>query len=540
MSILSKLFVRKDKTFNKQKNEKQIYQNLKKSFSKNGTLFYAGELLKIACEEFENNIFLFTENKNITFKELYFRSIQLSEKFKKFGVKKRDKVLIYCNNSVEFYVSYFAAWQIGAVCVPLNIFLHEKEIAYVFNDCKPKLIFSSSHLKHNLINIKNFGLDSGERIILTEEDIDWEFEVPEKIEQVYPNFNIERLDEDELCLLLYTSGTTGNPKGVMLSSKNVLTNAIQDYTRLQTIRELKKRERFFAVLPLFHVFAQNTCIWCPVLTGGSVVIVSKIDRKLIVKGLRKNPTIFLGFPALYGLLCLIKTAPLDSIKLFISGADALPDKIRMGFSSIYGRKICAGYGLTEAAPVVALNEINDEQPTDVVGFPFVDIECDIRDFQGKSLGVGKTGNLWLKGDNIMLGYYNSPDVTSKVLQDGWLNTGDLGRIYKDGRIAITGRSKDLIIHKGFNIYPQEIENILMSHPAVFKAAVLGIEEDSSGQVPVAYVAVKDKKEIEKYLRDLCSQNLASYKIPRKFICLDDLPMNATGKVDKKQLKVINN
>lgn len=511
--------------------EQQIYKDLKKEFSKEGKLFYAGELLKIASEKYSDKTFLFGVDKNVSYKEVYFRSVQLSEKLKKFGVKKRDKVVLYSQNSIEFFIAYFAIWQVGAVCVPLNIFLHEKEIVDVISDCDPKLIFVSNQLKHNLINITEG------KILLTEDDIDWAFKVPDNIDLVYPDFKVEKLDQDEQCLLLYTSGSTGKPKGVMLSSKNILTNAIQDYTRLRIVPGLKKRERFFAVLPLFHVFAQNTCMWCPVLTGSSVVIVSKIDRKLIVQGLKKKPTIFFGFPALYGLLCLIRTAPLDSIKLFISGADAMSDKIRMAFASIYGRKICAGYGLTEAAPVVALNEINDEQPTDVVGIPFVDIQCDIRDSSGKSLCAGQPGNLWLKGDNIMLGYYNAPQITDQVLRDGWLNTGDLGIMYKDGRLAITGRSKDLIIHKGFNIYPQEIENILMSHPAVFKAAVIGVQEDSTGQVPVAYVAVKENKnDISKYLRSLCLQNLASYKVPRKFICLDDLPMSATGKIDKKQLK----
>ncbi|MFH1644242.1 MAG: AMP-binding protein [bacterium] len=527
MSIAGKIKKIFDSEF---RDEKIIYKNLKEKFSENGELFYAGELLKNASEKYKDQTFLFEQDRTISYKELYFRSIQLCEKFKLFGVRKRDKVLIYCQNSIEFYASYFAAWQIGAVCVPLNIFLHEKEIAYIINDCQPKLIFASNNLKQNLTK-----LQSGE-VILTEQDINWEFKVPDSIKEVYPDFKIDKLDSDELCLLLYTSGTTGKPKGVMLSSKNIMTNALQDLARLEIVGGLK-REKFFAVLPLFHVFAQNTCIWCPLLNGSSVVIVPKIDRKLIEEGLRKKPTVFLGFPALYGLLCLIKTAPLDSIKIFISGADALPDKIRLGFSSIYGRKICAGYGLTEAAPVVALNEINDEQATHVVGFPFVDIECEIRDAHGNSLGRNKVGNLWLKGDNIMLGYYNAPDTTKEVLRDGWLNTGDTGILYDDGRLSITGRSKDLIIHKGFNIYPQEIENVLLTHPSVFKAAVVGIEEDSSGQVPVAYVAVKDKSDLlAKHLRDLCSQNLAAYKVPRKFVCLDDLPMNATGKVDKKQLK----
>jgi long-chain acyl-CoA synthetase len=214
----------------------------------------------------------------------------------------------------------------------------------------------------------------------------------------------------------------------------------------------------------------------------------------------------------------------------------MPDKIRAAFAMIYGRKICSGYGLTEAAPVVAINHDNESAPTYVVGRPVVGIECDIRDDDGNSLKKGEIGTLWIKGDNVMLGYYKSPESTKKVLYNGFLNTGDIACIDKNGSIAIKGRSKDLIIHKGFNIYPQEVENILMTHPAVFKAAVIGRPESVVGQVPIAFVAARGEKElIEKSLRALCSDNLASYKIPRKFICLDDLPMSPTGKIDKKQL-----
>jgi len=521
----------------KKLDEQQIYKKLKKEFIKDGKLVFVGQFLKMANEKFGDRVAVIAPQKSVNYKELYFRAVQLSKKLKKYGVKKRDKVIVYCPNSIEFFIAYFAVWQIGAVCVPLNIFLHEKELSYVINDCEPTIIFAFSSLKPNLLKAYEQKLLNSLPIILGEDDIDWDFQTPQNFADVYPDFEIDELECDELCLLLYTSGTTGSPKGVMLSSRNVMTNTLQDFTRLKVCG--LETERSFAVLPLFHVFAQNVCMWLPVLTGGSVVVVPKIERKLIIDGLKKKPTVFFGFPALYGLLCMIKNAPLDSIKMFVSGADAMPDKIRSYFALIYGRKICAGYGLTEAAPVVALNEENDEQPAHVVGFPCVDMQCDVRDEQGKSLRPYQVGTLWLRGDNIMLGYYKSDAMTAQVLKDGWFNTGDLGYLDKDGRLAVTGRSKDLIIHKGFNIYPQEIENILMSHPLVFKVAVIGQHEGFVGQVPVAFVAVKQKSDdIISDLRSLCAQNLAAYKVPRKFVCLDDLPMSATGKVDKKQLKSI--
>ncbi len=516
--------------------EHSLFKQLKKTFSQNDSLIFAGTLLKRAYQNYPQKTALIGTEKTITYKELYFRSILLSKKLAQQGVKPRDRVMLFFENSLEFYVAYFAIWQLGAVVVPLNIFLHERELAHIITDATPKALVVSKTLKTKVDNLVLGSMVPQLPPILTDNDFDWTTAVPEQnLEAVFPDSDIYQLEPDELCVLLYTSGTTGVPKGVMLSSKNIMTNALQGYARFM-LCGMTPNDRFFCVLPLFHVFAQNTCLWLPMMIGASVIIVSKIDRALIMDGLKHKPTLFFGFPALYGLLCLMKTAPLGSVKLFVSGADMLPDKIRAAFAIIYGRKIASGYGLTEASPVVAVNHENDEQATNVVGHVLAEITYQIRDENRQPIIDGAAGTLWIKGDNIMMGYYNAPDATNQVLVDGWLNTGDLAQRQKNGKLAICGRSKDIIIHKGFNIYPAEVENVLMKHPAVFKAAVIGKDEPMSGQVPVAFVAVRSRgDDLEATLRTLCAHNLASYKIPRKFVCLDDLPMSATGKVDKKQL-----
>jgi len=514
--------------------EKKFFTAIKSNLlKKGGKIISCDELLQNAYQRFPSNTALISDETSLSYKELYFRSILLAQKLASLGIKSGNHVLIYCENSLEFYVSYFAIWQLGGVTVPVNTFLHEKELAHIINDCSPKIIITSTTLKSTLDKLITGDFLEVIPPLVSTNDFDWLTPVPENFTSY--GTTPQPRDENDLAVLLYTSGTTGRPKGVMLSSKNVITNILQDYARFKSYG-LTDNERFFCVLPLFHVFAQNTCLWLPLLTGASVIIVKKIDRRLILKGLALKPTIFFGFPALYGLLCMMKNAPLESIKLFVSGADALPDKIRLGFAIIYGRRICAGYGLSEASPVVAVNHENEQEPTDVVGYPFVGIECDIRNEQGESLPRGQIGNLWLKGDNIMLGYYKDLHTTRKILVDGWLDTGDRALIDKHGKLAIRGREKDVIIHKGFNIYPAEIENTLMSHPAIFKAAVIGKHDDASGQIPVAYVAARKlDPNLEKELLAYCSNHLAGYKIPRKIICLEDLPMNATGKTDKKQL-----
>ncbi|MCK4650866.1 AMP-binding protein [Candidatus Babeliales bacterium] len=539
--LLKSLFLFMNRSFSegllnkKDKIEQKFYSKIKNSFTVNGKLIYAGSLLKLAYEKFSNKTALICEDKSINYQELYFRSIFLSQKLRQIGVNPKDKIILYFENSIEFYIAYFAIWQVGGVVVPVNIFLHKMELANIINDCKPKVAIVSNSLKENWEVLKKEKLVNNFPEILSNEDFDWNEHTLKEIEKTCLEFKIDKLEIDKLCLLLYTSGTTGKSKGVMLSSDNIMTNLIQCYARLKMFGH-KDGERFFSVLPLFHVFAQNSCLWLPIMTGSCAIVVKKIDRKLILNGLQKKPSIFFGFPALYGMLCLLKTAPLDSVRIFVSGADMLPDKIRSAFALIYGRKICSGYGLTEASPVVALNYHNQNMKTNVVGESLVGIECDIRDKGGKSLPYNCIGSLWIKGKNIMLGYYNEEEQTSHVLKDGWLCTGDLASLDKNNMLAIRGRSKELIIHKGFNIYPQEIENVLMSYSLVFKAAVFGKEEEAFGQIPIAFVAVKNKHVgLEKKLREHCAGYLAQYKIPRKFVCLDDLPLNNTGKVDKKRI-----
>jgi len=531
MSVVSR--IRRGIEKGDRQREVAFFQDIKNRFSQDENLLSVGQFVRRAIQKHPKNTAL-RGDKKVSYKELYVRALGVTEKLDKIGVKKRDKVLLYCGNSVEFYVFYYAIWLRGAVAVPVNIFLHEKELGHIIKDCQPKAILTLKNLENKLKDLVNKKFIETLPKIIDEDYIDWKEPIPRLFRSIKDRFVDENLGVNELCLLLYTSGTTGVPKGVMLSSRNIITNTMQDYARMRLFSG--EKEKFFAVLPLFHVFAQNTCVWLPLMTGSSVVVVRRIDRRYILEGLKKKPTIFFGFPALFGLLCLMKNAPLCSIKRFVSGADAMPDKIRSAFAMIYGRKICSGYGLTEASPVISINHDDESAATYVVGRPVVGIECEIRGDNGKILKNDEIGTLWIRGDNVMLGYYNASEATAKVLKDGWLNTGDLASIGKDGNLAIRGRSKDLIIHKGFNIYPQEVENVLMSHPAVFKAAVVGHDEAVSGQVPIAFVAARGELDhVEKTLRALCSNNLASYKIPRRFICLDDLPMSPTGKVDKKKL-----
>lgn len=513
--------------FKDTKSEQERFDKLCNAAKIDGKIMYIGRLAQRAAFLAPDKIALQCKDQTITFKELYQRSIAISNLLKKMGVQPRDRVLLLWENSIEFYIGYFAILQMGAVVAPLNVFLQEKEILHIINDSQPVALIISDELRERLATVTDAQLPP----LIKQSDISLEKPVPQEVE----DFTITDLEPDEMAALLYTSGTTGFPKGVMTSSKNIITNVMQGIARLGI--GVDENERLFAVLPLFHSFAQFTCVWGAFLSCSTVIVVQKIDRRNLLDGLRQGPTIFFGVPALYGLLSLFRTAPLETVKYFVSGGDALPDKIRAGFALIYGRKIISGYGLTETTPLVAAQLEDVAVRTDTVGKLVVGMQARLLDETNADAPHGSIGELWVKGDNVMLGYYNAALATEAVLKDGWFATGDLAYFDKENRLVITGRSKDLIVNKGIKIYPQEVENVLMGHPLVIRVGVIGMGENKAEQVPVAYVQVKEvSPNIEKELQKLASKSLAGYKVPRSFIITSkNLPTTATGKVDKKRL-----
>lgn len=510
--------------------ENQLFDQLIKKNSTNNKFLYIGRLLQRAAHNHPQQTALLCEQEFINFLQLYERASALSSWLINNGIKPRDRVIVYIYNSIEFYVAYYAVLQVGAVVVPLNIFLKERELEHIMNDSQCSLIIASRDL---IERVKKVNGSHQLPLILAAEEISSIAKVANQAQQFEP---IE-LDDHEMAVLLYTSGTTGLPKGVMISSYNAIINTMQGITRFKP----NQQDRMLAALPLFHSFAQNTYVWLPFFLGITVIIVPRIERRFILSAIENHkPTIIAAVPAFYGLLCLFKTVPLESVRIFISGGDALPDKIRAAFELLYRRKLISGYGMTETSPFVSGSFEDEAVINTCVGKPLVAIEYAIRDEQGNELSKGTVGQLWLKGPNVMLGYYNAPEMTNEVIRNGWLSTGDLAYVDEKERFVITGRYKDLIKHKGFNIYPQEVENVLLLHPNVIRAAVIGIAEDQFGEIPVAYVQLREKQEnIDQVLKDLCIKNLADYKVPKKFIAtVEDLPTTATGKVDKKALRAL--
>ncbi len=501
--------------------ERKRFTSWIEKLSFDGKLMSLGHLLEWAAKRYGGDIAIESLDHKISYDTLYQRACMFGQQLKDQGIKPGDAVLVWLENSIEFYIAYFGVLQIGGIVAPLNVYLTEAELEHIIKDANAQLMVTTNSFMERLDQAQ-----SKVPLLLVEEVIDLDGPV------TMQECAIPDKDPDELTLLLYTSGTTGLPKGVMISSSNALTNACQGIARQDF-----PHCRVLCVLPLFHSFAQYACVWTPLLYGCTVIVVPKVDRRLILKGLAKRPSVFLGVPALYGLLCLMKNAPIGNIELFICGGDALPDKIRSAFALIYNRKIVNGYGLTETSPLISVDLDDMTEFTSCVGRPCVEIDLQIRDEKGTVLPHGAIGQLWVKGPNVMLGYYNAPERTAEVLKDGWFDTGDLAYINERGKIVISGREKDLIIHKGFNIYPQEIENVILTHPDVMRAAVLG-KPDAAGEVPIAVVQVRaENPKIEAELLKKCKERLAAYKVPRQWIMMrKDPPLTATGKINKKALK----
>ena len=498
------------------------FQHLHEQYCSSDNFLQPDRLLQRAADTWPNRTAVVCGDDNITYQALYAASTHITIALRNKDIGPNSHVLLIYENSIPFFICYYGIWQTGAVVAPLNTYLSHDELAHIVKDFQPSLIIASEKQKEKFDDIAT------DAPIVTHDDLNSE---PEKQAE---HIDIPDRDPDKHAAVLYTSGTTGYPKGVMLSSRNIITNSIQGIA----LFDIQEHERVVASVPLFHSFMQNACVWSTFLIGATTIVIPHISRSAITQALSHKPTMLPTIPQLYGLLCRLKDVSLSGIKLCVSGGDALADKIRMAVALRFRRRVCNGYGLTETSPFISVNLEDKAEAAHVIGYTVPGVEIDICDDSGKSMPRGEVGTLWVKGDNVMLGYYNAPEATKEVLHNGWFNTGDLVQQGRDGKLMLCGRAKDLIIHKGINIYPQEIENVLMTHPNATMAGVIAKHEDDE-EWPVAFVAVSGRSNmdaVETELYELCQDHLAHYKVPVAYYVRKNLPSTATGKVDKKELR----
>lgn len=509
-----------------------------------------GEMLSISAGKYSNRVALIFKGLKITYKNLNETTSRLANGLLANGMKTGNKLAILLENCPEYFYFYFAGHKIGTPIVPINNFSKGEEIRYILEDgAVHTLVISSTYYRNEIVGIED-KLTTIKNIVVVEREEDQKaIQFPENgirhlllkdfseydRQEPSPTSNF---DEEALAVTIYTSGTTGHPKGAMLTHKNLVSNA----QSCSYVLEMTRKDKMLLYLPMFHSFTELVCMVLPVLLGLPVVLVERIDRVEIRAAIKRYfPTIMIGVPSVYNALLGAKInfiqKWLNPIRIYISGAAPLPVEVLGKFENKFGRPLMEGYGLSEASPVVSINPIKGIRKAGTVGLPVKDVQVKVVDDDGNTLGVNQDGELCVKGPNVMIGYHNQPDETANTLKDGWLYTGDVARIDEDGYITIVERKKDMLIYRGCNIYPREIEELLYKHPAVKECAVVGIPDLARGEIPKAYVVLNEGISVkESELKKYCADNLARYKVPKMFSFETSLPMTATGKILKKELK----
>jgi long-chain acyl-CoA synthetase len=498
------------------------------------------ELISFQANKRKNKVALLVDDRKITYKEIFDSANKLAAFLAQNGVRKGDKVALFLRNSPEFIFAIFAISKLGAILVPVNTFLKENELSYILEDSGSSVLIASAIYdkvvnKSKASQLCNFILWEGDKVVEDEQQLHFETALNTSEDVLAMPSLLE-----EIAVIVYTSGTTGKPKGAMLSNKNILSNA--DSGR-RTIN-VKPKDRGIVFLPMFHSFTFSIGVMLPLCVGASFVIIQSIQpfSNIFKQTLTKRVTLFFGIPDVYNALAKAKLPWyfmwFNRIRAFISGAAALQPKTLDAMAKKFKRAtLLEGYGLSEASPAVCMNTFK-KQKAGSVGTALYGYTMKIVNEDMEELPSGGIGDIIVKGDNVMQGYLGRPEASNEAIVNDWLLTGDMGYMDDEGFLFIVDRKKDLIISKGINIYPREIEEIIDAFENVGASAVIGIMDEKNGEAPIVYIELNegvenlDEMGLKKYMRE----HLANYKIPKQIHVIKELPKNATGKVLKRVLK----
>ncbi|KRC65796.1 long-chain fatty acid--CoA ligase [Aeromicrobium sp. Root236] len=498
-------------------------------------------LLEHSTEKYGDRTAIVFGDTRLTYAQVNGAANQVANLLVSRGVQPGDKVALSCPNLPYFTIIYFGILKAGATVVPLNVLLKGREVAYHLADSEAKAYFAFEGTPDLPIG------DAAREAVVDVGGVDL-IEVAAAgaapwAEQL-PTFDSVDMDDDDTAVILYTSGTTGQPKGAELRHRNVLDNALAGSDLFNS--DETTPDTYLCVLPLFHSFGQVVIQNGAFAFGGTVVMLPRFEAKPALDlMLRHGVTFFGGVPTMYwGLLgALDETTDVEALaanlRVAVAGGAALPVDIHRQFKERFGVTILEGYGLSETSPVASFSRFGEEPRVGSIGVPIPDVEMKLinDDWSDVEPGPDAVGEIAIKGHNVMKGYYNRPEATAEAIQDGWFRSGDLAKKDHDGFYYIVDRSKDMIIRGGFNVYPREIEEILMGHPAVSLVAVIGVPHESHGE-EIKAVVVKNKDHDDVSEDDLVAwgkEQFAAYKYPRVLEFRDELPMTGTGKILKREL-----
>jgi long-chain acyl-CoA synthetase len=451
------------------------------------------------------------------------------------GVGPGDRVGLMLPNVPYFAVVYYGILRLGAVVVPMNVLLKKREVGFYVRDPEAKVLFAWNGFEEAA---RDGALDGGAELVLVE---------PGGFEQLLggveePYREVCDRDGSDTAVILYTSGTTGTPKGAELTHDNLRTNAEVALELFGMAADgAGEQEVTFGGLPLFHSFGQTCALNATIAAGGKLTLLPRFEPAKALEIIQRDRvTIFEGVPTMYGaLLHQPDRGDYDTstLRVCASGGAALPVEVLKGFEEAFGCKVLEGYGLSETSPVASFNHPDRERKPGSIGTPIRGVEMQVVDDQGAPLATGEVGEIVIRGHNVMKGYWKKPEATADAIRDGgWFHSGDMAKVDEDGYFFIVDRKKDMIIRGGYNVYPREIEEVLYEHPAVREAAVIGIPHDEFGEEVAACVVLKEGASVtEDELRDHVKEQVAAYKYPRVIWFTDELPKGPTGKILKREI-----
>ena len=492
------------------------------------------ESFRVSLEDRASHVGLEFADAELTFGELETRSNRLARRFSEDGLVAGGRIVVYLANSAEFIVAYLAVLKAGLVFVPVNVLYREREVQQIVDDAEPRAAVTSL----NLTECLEACLRGGRREELREVPVYRTHDFDELTRGLSPEPVPCPCRAEDPAMIVYTSGTTGQPKGAVLSHRNLAANA----RTLLEAWQITAQDRLLLPLPLFHVHGLGNGVHTWLTTGLRLRLLERFRRETIAEECRRfRPTVFFGVPTMYERL--LEVAPKTareiggSMRLFVCGSAPLPAATLERFRDLYGHDILERYGMSETLMNIS-NPYHGERRPGSVGKPLPGVSIRLVDPKtGEQAAPGETGELLIRGNNVFSSYFGRPEATAAAFtDDGFFRSGDLAVCSEDGYFTLVGRRGDLIISGGFNIYPRQIEELLLEQPGVAEAAVVGEPDAARGEVPVAYIKPLAGAKLDaEELQAVCQRALASFKVPRKIVFVDELPHNALGKLQRHRL-----
>ncbi len=511
-------------------------------------------ILQIAGAHFKDRPATAFMGAQLTFGEVRSQVDRLATSLARLGIRKGDRIGIMLPNCPQYLISFFAIVRLGAIITNINPIYTPREVEMVARDSGMRAIIVLDLMAPLVLGVRSN--TSIEYIVTTslQEYSASPVSVPpaiqgtlsfrELIDQVgeveLPRVTIN--PEEDVAVVQYTGGTTGVPKGAMLTHLNLYTNTLQAYAWAGPLVQ-RGEERYLMVIPYFHIYGQTVGLLLGAWNGAMQIPIPKFDPDLLIQAIKQyKPTFFPGVPTLYISMLNhpeIKTCGLEHVRRFNSGSAPMPAEVIDRFEQVSGAMLYEGYGLTEASPTTHSTPTLAKRKPGSIGLPFPSTDCKIVDLETgtREVPLGEDGELCVRGPQIMKGYWNQPEETAIALRDGWLYTGDVARMDEDGFFYIVQRKKDMIIVGGFNVYPNEVEDVLFTHSAVLEAVVIGVQDQYRGEIVKAFIVLKPGEVVKTdELVEHCRASLAKYKVPTIIEIVESLPKSAVGKVLRRELR----